>query len=137
MTLFKEIFGKPDPLRFAPASVPDGWNALPEAKAKKRSGNGVYVLDEATNTFGFADKPFETRLQGQPEGLTARDIAELAKRDLDPYNPGYAAAKAIFAKNPAVSKKELWQQIPGVAKETFKDVLAAFRAAASPLSERR
>lgn len=132
--LFQSIFAKPDPLRFAADDVPVGWNPPPAQKTKRRDGNGVFVMDEATRTFGFADKPFETSLQNQPEGLTERDIEELNSRNLDPYNPGYAAAKKIFAVNPAVTKKELWEAVPGVAKETFKDVLAAFRAAArSPI----
>ena len=135
MILFKSIFAKPDPRRFAPQTVPVGWNPPPEVKAKKRDGNGVYLIDDATKTFGFADKPFETVLQNLPEAITEADAAELRQRGLDPYNPAYAAAKAIFARNPDVSKKELAQQIPVVAKETFKDVLAAFRAAGrSPIA---
>lgn len=134
MTLFARIFAKPDPKRFAPAEVPAGWIPPPEVKARKRSGDGIYIIDEASNTYGFADKPFETVYNNQPETLTDRDIAELSKRNLDPYNPAYAAAKKLFVANPGISKSDLSAQIPGVARETFKDVLASFRAAArSPI----
>ena len=130
MNLFNLIFAKPDPLRFASEAVPVGWNPPPVAKERKRSGNGVYVLDSETNTFGFADKPFETAMQNQPADLTDADVQALLRRNLDPYNPGYAAAKRMFSVNPGVTKKELYEAIPLVGKETFKDVLAAFREAA-------
>lgn len=130
MNLLNYIFPKPDPLRYALHEAPKGWNPPPEVRAKKRSDNSVFVIDETTRTFGFSDKPFEKALQNLPETLTEADVQELAARELDPYNPGYAAAKAIFAVNPGVTKKELYEAVPGVAKETFKDVLAAFRAAA-------
>ena len=131
---FNSIFSKPDPRRFAAKSLPDGWNPPPVTKGKERGKSSVFLMDEVTNTFGFSDKPFERAFEEIPEGLTPADVRELQKQNLDPYNPGYAAAKAVFARNPNVTKKELHAAVPTVARETFKDVLAAFRAAArSPI----
>lgn len=128
MNLLDAIFGKPDPKRFAQEVPPVGWVEPPKPKAR-RSGTTAYLLDDATNTYGFTDKPFEVSADAPQSSLTDRDRAELIARNLDPHNPGYAAAKDIFSRNPQVSKKELYEQIPAIAKETFKDVLAAFRAA--------
>lgn len=127
---FREITAPPDPKRFAPAGVPTGWHEV-KKPAKKYSGSTIYALDNSGTRFGFTDKPFEA--SERPEtALTDLDIHELEKRNLDAYNPAYAAAKEQFSRNPKMTKGDLHAAIPSIAKETAKDVLAAFRKAAIP-----
>jgi len=87
-------------------------------------------MDETGTRFGFTDKPFDGERPATT--LTDRDVHELEKRNLDPYNPAYAAAKEMFSRNPQTTKGEIHAAIPVIAKETAKDVLAAFRKASNP-----
>lgn len=132
ITAVRQITAAPDPKRFAPGVLPDGWVEVKKVE-RKRGNSTIYALDDSGTRFGFTDKPFEVAA-GKPETvLTDLDIHELEKRNLDAYNPAYAAAKELFSRNPQITKGDLSKQLPTVAKETFKDVLAAFRAAAKPL----
>lgn len=123
-----EITAPPDPKRFAPAAIPEGWVEV-KKPVKKRTGSTIYALDETGTRFGFTDKPFEVTSEKPETGLTDADIFQLEQRNLDAYNPAYTAAKEMFSRNPQVTKGDLHNALPTVAKETFKDVLAAFRKA--------
>lgn len=136
MTLFSairaviaELTAPPDPARFAPDIVPEGWHVVVKKATPIRNPTTIYQTDETGRRFGFTDKPFEGD-QIRETTLTDRDIHELQRRNLDAYNPAYAAAKEAFSRNPATTKGELHNLLPTIAKETAKDVLAAFRAAA-------
>ncbi len=129
-SLYRDITAPPDPKRFAPEALPVGWVEV-QKPVRKRTGATIYELDDTGTRFGFTDKPFETA-EKPATLLTDRDVRELEKRGLDAYNPAYAAAKEMFSRNPHTTKGELHAAIPTVAKETFKDVLAAFRKSANP-----
>jgi len=126
---FRELTAPPDPKRFAPSDVPIGWIEIQKPR-EKPTGSTIYELDDSGTRFGFTDKPFDGEKPASK--LTDRDIHELEKRNLDAYNPAYAAAKEIFSRNPQITKGDVHAAIPAIAKETAKDVLAAFRKAANP-----
>lgn len=117
---------EPDPKRFAPESAPKNWHRAPEKTyTPPESGSTVWCPDERKRVFYFTDRPFAEEVN--PE-LTPRDMQELARRKLNPSNPLYSAAKRMFSENPNCTRGDLAFHIPGASSETWKVVLAAFRA---------
>lgn len=114
-----------------PEPAPEVYRAKHMVSAPKAQKPGLtsVMSDANTNTWGFTDKPFFEKDSAAVPELTERDIYELKERKLNPAKAHYAAAKRMFASNPSVTKTDLAEAIPGVSIDTWKDVLASFRAA--------
>lgn len=125
---------RPDPKRFAPTSSPKNWHRAPDAAyTPPESGSTVWQPDERKKVFYFTDRPFAEEVNQE---LTPQDMRELARRKLNPSNPIYAAAKRMFSENPNCTRGDLHFHFPGASSETWKVVLAAFRAAIrSPIGQ--
>lgn len=130
MSLFSDIRAAlfpppPDPKRFAPKSPPFNWHGDQVRVSAPKSG--PVLVNPVTQTFEFG-----RTLPEIAEYLTDLDRAGLRKRNLNPDNPAYAAAKAYFSKMPFCGPEDLATNSAGIDHEgisagTAKDVLAAFR----------
>lgn len=125
------IFPAPrDAARFATPSAPKGWHRAAK-EAIKEPGSAFMVEQDGKVFYGFSHKEFDRSVLISHE-LTNEDRKELAKRKLNPENENYTLAKRIFAENPAIKQREIHELLPAIALSTYKDVLAAFKAAIAP-----
>jgi hypothetical protein len=138
MSILSEIrqaFAPRDPLRFSHLGTPiPGWHGefagMPRA-ARSRIEDRV-IIDRDTGRVEFNEQGM-SHVDVPPE-LTAWEREMIAgkwwggKKKYDPNNVLYSKAKAVFAKNPQISRAELSER-SGVNMETLKDIHAIFNCA--------